>query len=104
MAIRKFRSEDRENDLEYRSLEIESSMYSYFKCAVLILAAINFDNTNVWAGLMIITSAFSAVEIVKKNKFEKSIKNKKFNKLIIILNCVVFALCLINLFLYNVIK
>lgn len=104
MAIRKFSSKDRENDFEYRSLEIDSKMYSYLKFALYILAMINFKNTNIWASLMMITSLFSIVETVQKNKVEEKIKSKKFNKSLIVLHSVIIVLCLVNLFLHNVIK
>ena len=104
MAIRKFNTENRENDSEFKSLEIDSKMYSNLKWVIYIVALLNYKNTNMCGVLFVITSLFNIIERVQKNKLEGDIKNIKFNTRLIILNCIVIVFVGIDLFLYNVIK
>lgn len=100
MAIRKFSSKDREEDLEFKKLQIESNMYTYLKAMLYVFALINYKNITVWATIIVITLACIAIETIQKNKLEQNIRNKKFNKIMIILSSIGAIFGIVNLFLW----
>ena len=100
MAIRKFSSKDREDDFEFKKLQIESNMYTYLKAMLYVFALINYKNITVWATITVITLACIAIETIQKNKLEQNIRNKKFNKIMIILSSIGAIFGIVNLFLW----